>query len=530
MTLCHEGGTLTADVVVAATGGRPCAAGARRRDVELPLAVDARCACRASTRVTRSATSCSCRTRGSGRSCSRTGTWRSAGRARRRRDRRYRRRDSSGCRTGGRDIGELRLAEVGWAGAAVEVGRRGGLHVGPRRGGDVCLALVVDEPRRLREARRLVGDSGWLIGLGAPADEPASCRLTSAAECPSASTRRARRRSSAPRRSSRTRGGASTGLARASPDRRAARASCSAAAASREAGSSVLEALDDAARVLDTSIAQPRPRFFAFVGSSGLEIGVLGDLLASCFDVNLAVWAGAASEVEDQAVRWVSEFIGYPRRGRARSRAAARSRTSRRSPPRGSGRCPARGATGMGGRHAARCTARARRTTRSIRAAELLGLGADWVRALPHGRAIGGLVPEAVAEAIDADRAAGVAPVAVVATAGTTLTGAVDPIDALADVCEARGVWLHVDGAYGVAAASTPSAGAPVRRARARRLRHARRAQVALPAEGVRRRARPTSRGPRTARSRTRRTTSRTSGPTTTWSTSRSSTRGRSAR
>ena len=77
-------------------------------------------------------------------------------------------------------------------------------------------------------------------------------------------------------------------------------------------GSSALAALDDAASVLDVSIAQPRPRFFAFVGSSGLEIGVIGDLLASCFDVNLAVWSGAASEVEDQAVRWVGEFVGYP--------------------------------------------------------------------------------------------------------------------------------------------------------------------------------------------------------------------------
>src|SRR4029078_9886493 len=58
--------------------------------------------------------------------------------------------------------------------------------------------------------------------------------------------------------------------------------------------------------------AQPRPRFFAFVGSSGLEIGVLGDLLASCFDVNLAVWAGAASEVEDHARRLVREVVRFP--------------------------------------------------------------------------------------------------------------------------------------------------------------------------------------------------------------------------
>jgi aromatic-L-amino-acid decarboxylase len=221
-------------------------------------------------------------------------------------------------------------------------------------------------------------------------------------------------------------------------------------------GSSAIGALEDAARVLDTSLAQPRPRFFAFVGSSGLEIAVLGDLLASCFDVNLALWAGAASEVEEQAVRWVSEFIGFPAAagaftsGGTISNVTALAAARERALP-GTRRC---GMAGQAG--ALYCSGEAHYSV--VRAAELLGIGSDRVRGLRQDGARR-LAPEEVAAAIDRDRDAGIASIAVVATAGTTLTGAVDPIDALADVCAERGTWLHVDGAYGVAAASTTSAG-----------------------------------------------------------------------
>ena len=183
---------------------------------------------------------------------------------------------------------------------------------------------------------------------------------------------------------------------------------------------------------------------------------MLGDLLASCFDVNLALWAGAASEVEEQAVRWVSEFIGFPAAagaftsGGTISNVTALAAARERALP-GSRRC------GMAGRAGALyCSREAHYSV--VRAAELLGIGSDLVRALPQD-AERRVLPEEVAHAIDRDVAAGVAPIAVVATAGTTLTGAVDPIDALADVCAESGTWLHVDGAYGVAAASTPSAG-----------------------------------------------------------------------
>jgi aromatic-L-amino-acid/L-tryptophan decarboxylase len=227
-------------------------------------------------------------------------------------------------------------------------------------------------------------------------------------------------------------------------------------AALPEEASPVDEVLDDAARILDESIAQPRPRYFAFIGSSGLEIGAIGDALASCYDVNLAVDAGAATEIEKQAVRWVAEFIGYPSNaggaftsGGTISNMTALSAARERA-------LPGVRFEGMTGRRAAvYCSLEVHYSI--TRAIELLGLGAANIRALPidERRRVR---PDAVAEAIDRDVAEGIAPVAVVASAGTTLTGAIDPIATLADVCEERGVWLHVDGAYGLPAAGTKAA------------------------------------------------------------------------
>lgn len=69
--------------------------------------------------------------------------------------------------------------------------------------------------------------------------------------------------------------------------------------------------LDAAADVLDVSLSQSRPRFFAYIGSSGLEIGVLADALMASHDVNVAVSAGAADMLEAQTIRWVGQFVGF---------------------------------------------------------------------------------------------------------------------------------------------------------------------------------------------------------------------------
>jgi aromatic-L-amino-acid/L-tryptophan decarboxylase len=216
----------------------------------------------------------------------------------------------------------------------------------------------------------------------------------------------------------------------------------------------VHEALDDTARILDESIAQPRPRYFAFIGSSGLEIGTIGDLLAHTYDINLAVDARAATEIEQQAVRWASEFVGFPAASGAFTSGGTISNMTALAAARESA-LPGTRAEGIAGRRVAvYCSSEVHYSI--TRAVELLGIGSNNLRALPIDDRRR-MRPEALAEAIDRDLADGVTPIAVVATAGTTLTGAIDPIDEIVEVCAPRGVWVHVDGAYGLPAAGAGS-------------------------------------------------------------------------
>ncbi|MGH2873902.1 MAG: pyridoxal phosphate-dependent decarboxylase family protein, partial [Solirubrobacteraceae bacterium] len=216
-------------------------------------------------------------------------------------------------------------------------------------------------------------------------------------------------------------------------------------------------ALDQAATVLDASLAQSRPRYFAYIGASGLEIGVLGDSLAASHDVNVAVSAGAADLLEAQTIAWVGQFVGFDDRAvGVMSESGTISNLTALTAAREAALPGVRHAGTSGRPMALYCSSEAHYSVR--RAAEVLGIGSRNVRAIPIGdrRRID---PAACAAAIDADRASGIVPVAVVATAGTTLTGAVDDLDALADVCGERGTWLHVDGAYGLPAAATAGAG-----------------------------------------------------------------------
>lgn len=215
------------------------------------------------------------------------------------------------------------------------------------------------------------------------------------------------------------------------------------------------DALEDAGRVLDASISPSRPLYLGYIGSTGLEMGVLASALSATYDANLAVTAGGADLVEEQTLRWVAQFVGFPLAEGAFTSGGMTSNLTALLAARELA-LPNSRTDGIGGRRAAvYCSDEAHHSV--VRAVEVCGLGSSAVRRIPiDGRRR--MQPQALDEALSSDIAAGVVPVAVVATAGTTLTGAVDPIDGVADVCARHGAWLHVDGAYGLPGAAAPTA------------------------------------------------------------------------
>jgi aromatic-L-amino-acid/L-tryptophan decarboxylase len=214
-------------------------------------------------------------------------------------------------------------------------------------------------------------------------------------------------------------------------------------------GESVEDLLAACAAVLAAG-RRTTPAFLGFVQSPPTPVAVAADLLASAADQNLTSWrsAPAAAAVEHQTLRWIGEFVGF-------DPAATGILVSGGSAANLSALLVAlRAVTGPDGdRRAMRVYASAETHFSVGKAARALGLGLKPVAVDCERR----LDPGALRMAIAADRAAGLLPICVVANAGTTSTGAVDPLEAVATVAADAGVWLHVDGAYGAPAAADPA-------------------------------------------------------------------------
>ncbi len=191
------------------------------------------------------------------------------------------------------------------------------------------------------------------------------------------------------------------------------------------------------------------PAYFAFIPASSTFPGALGDLITSALDIDVGSWMSAAgpSQLELVVLDWFKQWIGYPAD-------AAGILVSGGSAANMTALACAREA--LVGPMSDRVMAYAADQTHSsvARAARLLGFRPDQLRILPTDAAHR-LRLDALIGALDADAADGRRPLLVCANAGATNTGAVDPLDELAAVCRERGMWLHVDGAYGGFAALT---------------------------------------------------------------------------
>ncbi len=203
--------------------------------------------------------------------------------------------------------------------------------------------------------------------------------------------------------------------------------------------------------LLEYSVYTGHPRFMAYISGTGTVPGAVADMLASGVNMNVGGWrlSPAATEVELALMRWFAEMFGLP--------------------------ATTGGLIVSGGAMANFVALKVARDVKASwdvrnqgvaagpplvlyaseevhvvidRAADMLGLGQEAVRKIPVD---GGfrMRPDALREAIARDREAGAVPFAVVATAGTVATGAIDPLPEIAELCAGQDLWFHVDAAYG---------------------------------------------------------------------------------
>ena len=223
------------------------------------------------------------------------------------------------------------------------------------------------------------------------------------------------------------------------------------------------QSVDEILRLFATEVAphpfgNGHPRFYAWVNPPPAPIGVFAQALAAAMNPSVAGGNHAAVWMERQVLEWFKSLIGFPMAGMGllvsgSSAAAITALTAARHRAAASRGWDVR-TTGMQlpARMLAYMTPEAHGCHQ--KAIELLGLGNAQIRTVPTDDALR-MRPNALDAMLAEDGAMGALPVAVVASAGTVNTGAIDPLDEIADVCARHGVWLHVDGAYGAPAVIT---------------------------------------------------------------------------
>ena len=202
------------------------------------------------------------------------------------------------------------------------------------------------------------------------------------------------------------------------------------------------QVIEEVAReILPIALRLDHPRCFAFIPSQPTWPGVLADFMVAGFNVNQSSWliSSGPSQMELVVIDWFRRWLGYPESaGGLLTSGGSAANLDALVAAREDANHPERASVYMSDQsHSA-----------LIKAARIVGVRPECIRMIPtdeHFR----MDMDALVETVAEDRAAGRSPIAVCANAGTSSSGAVDPLEAMADYCEAQNIWLHVDAAHG---------------------------------------------------------------------------------
>ncbi len=215
-------------------------------------------------------------------------------------------------------------------------------------------------------------------------------------------------------------------------------------------------------KILPNTTHLGSPRYFGFVNGSGTMIATLAEALAASVNMNVGAWkpAPAATEIERRTIAWIAELINYPTTcgglftsGGTMANFTAILTGLRNIAPFDTTEEGLQGEN-RNGRFTLYMSDHEGHVS-ILRVADMINLGRKAVRRVPSKSDLT-MDTRALRKMLDEDRANGDIPFCIVAQVGTINTGAIDPLEEIADICEEYGLWFHADGANGAFGAMLP--------------------------------------------------------------------------
>lgn len=208
-------------------------------------------------------------------------------------------------------------------------------------------------------------------------------------------------------------------------------------------------------KIFGTITDNTGPSYYGYITGGGNQVAVLAEMIKASLNQNNLKWHSSpvSTELERLVMRWVAEFIGYPTSSAgvllsggsvANFNCLAVARKIKATADISN--------EGVYGSNPMTVYVSEEGHSSFDKAMDMLGLGKNYLRKIPADERMR-IIPEQLDEQIRADKNAGVHPICAIAVAGTTNSGAVDDLEAVAEICQRHDLWYHVDAAYGGPAA-----------------------------------------------------------------------------